>query len=107
MLASAKSARLRHLRLRIENQTSTKRTQTRLIRRALVMLGGLPWLLSRACRRWVVQRHSQVNLDRRPCDSHLLDQQTYELLTLLEIECIDAGSNASCEGLQPCASSAC
>jgi hypothetical protein len=62
------------------------------------VLDELPWLFSCACRRWVVQRHSQVNLDRRPSDSHLLDQQTYQLLTLLEIECIDAGSNASCEG---------
>jgi hypothetical protein len=80
MLASAKSARQRHLRLSIENQTSTKRTQTRLIRRGLVVLDELPWLFRCACRRWVVQRHSQVNLDRRPSDSHLLDQQTYQLL---------------------------
>jgi hypothetical protein len=39
-----------------------------------------------------------VDLDGRASDSHLLDQQTYELLTLLEIECIDAVSDAPGEG---------
>ena len=76
------------------SQISTKRTQTRLIRRALVVVDGLPWMCSSVCGRRVFQRDSQVNLDSRPSDSQLLDQQTYELLTLLEIECIDAVSDA-------------
>ena len=39
-----------------------------------------------------------MNLDRRPSDSHLFDQQADELLTLLKIEGIDAVAHVPGEG---------
>jgi hypothetical protein len=40
-----------------------------------------------------------VDLDRWPGDSHLFDQQTHELLTLLEVKGIDAVTHTLGEGV--------
>jgi len=41
-----------------------------------------------------------VDFDRRAGDSHLFDQQTHELLTLLKIKGIDAVTNTLGEGVE-------
>jgi hypothetical protein len=48
--------------------------------------------------RGLIQGNAQVNLDARPGDSNLLDEEAHELLTLLEGEGIDIFSNAPGEG---------
>jgi hypothetical protein len=47
--------------------------------------------------RGLIQGNAQVNLDARPGDANLLDQEAHELLTLLEVEGIEPFSNASGE----------
>jgi len=79
--------------------SSTKRTQTRLIRHVLVVLLDCLWVRQSGVRgRVLIQGDAQMNLDGRPGDSHLLDQQADELLTLLKIEGIDAVANVPGEG---------
>ncbi|MBV9328943.1 MAG: hypothetical protein JO352_34985 [Chloroflexi bacterium] len=49
----------------------------------------------------LIQGNTQVDLDRRPGDSHLFDQQAHEFLTLLKIKAIDAVTNTLGEGVEP------
>ena len=78
---------------------SAKRTQTRLIRHVLVVLLDCLWVRPSGVRgRVLIQGNAQVNLDGRPGDSHLFDQQADELLTLLKIQGIDAVANVPGEG---------
>ena len=49
--------------------------------------------------RGLIQGNAQVNLDARPGDSNLLDQEADEPLTLLEVEGIDTLSNTPGEGV--------
>jgi hypothetical protein len=48
--------------------------------------------------RGLIQGNAQVNLNARPGDSNLLDQEAHEPLTLLEVEGIDTSSNTPGEG---------
>jgi hypothetical protein len=57
-------------------------------------LGQHVMRLSIVCGRRLIQGDAQVDLDRRPGDSHLLHQETYEFLTLFEIKLVDAAPYA-------------